>query len=470
MKGQKFAIVDIETTGGKAGRDKIIEIAIAVVENNEIISSYETLIDPECYIPSNISYLTGISQEMVQDKPKFFEIAKDIVDVTQDCVFVAHNVRFDYTFIREQFKSLGYTYSRKTLCTVRLSRLAFPKLRKHSLGYLIEHFNIQVKDRHRAMADVLATTFIFNKITQSPLFIAELEQSISLGIKESLLPQNITRSSIAELPEDPGIYYMLDHSGTAVYIGKSVNIRSRVSSHFAKKSKKAALMQDLVHAITFELTGSDLMANFLESIEIKKHLPSINRAQKQIRYPYHIFTSSNEAGYHTLCISTKKSMPEGYIFLASFASKQSAYGRLSRLIEQHQLCSKLVGLTNETHACFNHQIGKCTGACIGLESVEDYNERLNQSLEHLSQELEGSYLIIEKGRSNDEKGAILILNGRIQGYGFLERDTLNYSNVEDIQRDLEWVEENAELRYIIKRYLAKNKRKQIIPIPSPVID
>ena len=163
-------------------------------------------------------------------------------------------------------------------------------------------------------------------------------------------------------------------------------------------------------------------------------------------------------------------MPEGYIYLASFASKQSAYGKLSRIIEQHQLCSKLVGLTNETHACFNHQIGKCTGACIGLESVEDYNERLNQSLEHLSQELEGSYLIIEKGRSNDEKGAILILNGRIQGYGFLDSDTLNYSNVEDIQRDLEWVEENAELRYIIKRYLAKNKRKQIIPIPSPVID
>ncbi len=140
MKGQKFAVVDIETTGSRPGKDKIIEIAIAVVENGVIINRYERLLDPECPIPSNITYLTGIKQHMVEGKPRFFEIAKDIVDITKDCIFVAHNVRFDYSFIREEFRSLGFTYSKKTLCTVRLSRKAFPDIPKHSLGYLIKHF------------------------------------------------------------------------------------------------------------------------------------------------------------------------------------------------------------------------------------------------------------------------------------------------------------------------------------------
>ena len=273
MPEQKFAIVDIETTGGKPGRDKIIEIAVVIIEKNEIIDRYESLIDPECAIPTNITYLTGIDQAMVMGKPKFYEIAKKIVELTEGCVFVAHNVRFDYTFIREQFKSLGFTYSRKTLCTVRLSRKVFHDLPKHSLGFLIKHFDISVEDRHRAMADVLATWFVFKKIQQSEVFESEMDSIISMGIKESLLPQNLSKSDIEELPEDPGVYYMHDVEGRPVYIGKSVNIRSRVSSHFNKKTSKGSKLQKHVDFISYQLTGSDLMASFVESIEIKRHLP-----------------------------------------------------------------------------------------------------------------------------------------------------------------------------------------------------
>ena len=159
-----YAIVDIETTGGKATRHRITEIAIVLHDGKKILDQWETLINPECYIPHGITELTGITQEMVQDAPKFYEVAKTIVEKTEKAIFVAHNVRFDYGFLREEFKRLGYTFSRRQLCTVRLSRKAFPGLRSYSLGKLIKHFGIKVNDRHRAMADTLATVELFEKI------------------------------------------------------------------------------------------------------------------------------------------------------------------------------------------------------------------------------------------------------------------------------------------------------------------
>jgi DNA polymerase-3 subunit epsilon len=466
MLGQKFAIVDIETTGGKPGRDKIIEIAIVIIENEQIIGRFETLLDPECAIPHNITYLTGIRQGMVDGKPKFFEIAKDIVELTKDCIFVAHNVRFDYSFIREQFKGLGFTYSRKTLCTVRLSRKAFTHLPKHSLGFLIQHFEIKVDNRHRAMADVLATWDVLKRIMVSDAFEEEMEQVISMGIKESLLPQNLSKSDIESLPEDAGVYYMHDLEGRPVYIGKSINIRSRVSSHFNKKTSKGSKLQQQVESISYQLTGSDLMASFLESLEIKRYLPSINRAQKQVNYPYHIHKYVNEAGYLCLRISKKKKTAVEENLVASFASKAGLYSKLAFQLHKHDLCSKLIGLSSEDELCFNHQIGKCGGACGGIEAPTDYNQRLEESLEHLSQELMGSFLILEKGRNAKEKGIILVINGSIKSYGFLDEDNLSYQYVDDLEQALEPIQETAELRYIIKRYLAKKGRKKIIPVLS----
>ena len=466
MPEQKFAIVDIETTGGKPGRDKIIEIAVVVIENAEIIDRYETLLDPECAIPTNITYLTGIRQDMVEGKPKFYEIAKDLVKITEGCVFVAHNVRFDYTFIREQFKSLGFTYSRKTLCTVRLSRKAFHHLPKHSLGYLIKHFDIQVDSRHRAMADVLATWEVFKKIQASDNFETEIETIISMGVKESLLPQNLSKADLEELPEDPGVYYMHDIEGRPVYIGKSVNIRSRVSNHFSKKTSKGSRLQKHVDSISYQLTGSDLMASFVESIEIKRHLPPLNRAQKQINYPYHIIKYKNELGYLCFRISRSKKCSSSESLVASFASKAGLYSKLGGLVHKNELCSKLVGLSTEEDFCFNHQIGKCHGACGGQESADAYNSRLSDSLEQLSQELVGSFVILEKGRNKSEKGLILVIDGSIRAYGFLDEQDHSFWNLDNFEEALQPVHETAELRYIIKRYLAKKKGKKIIPIPS----
>ena len=469
MKGQKFAVVDIETTGSRPGKDKIIEIAIAVVENGVIINRYERLLDPECPIPSNITYLTGIKQHMVEGKPRFFEIAKDIVDITQDCIFVAHNVRFDYSFIREEFRSLGFTYSKKTLCTVRLSRKAFPDIPKHSLGYLIKHFNIEVESRHRAMADVLATVDVLNRVQDMEAQSGHIEELISMGIKESLLPLQVTKAMIQELPDEPGVYFMLDENGKAVYIGKSVNIRSRVASHFSKKSKKASDLQKAVHRINYELTGSDLMAAFVESLEIKKQQPRINRAQKQVRYPYHLHLWTDEEGYKRFMLSKKKKETGSYQYLASFASKAGMYAKLRKILEDYELCSKLMGLSTEFHMCFNHQIGRCKGACCGQEDVAPYNERVEESIDKLSQELEGSFIVFEKGRKDKEDALILVLDGRISAYGWLDKEENSFHQILELKDALNPLEETAELRYILRRYLHSKGRKRIKPIPySPV--
>ena len=192
MSDKLYAIIDIETTGGRATRDKITEIAVVLHDGQKIVDSYETLINPEVPIPYGITKLTGISQDMVESAPRFFEVAKKVVEMTEDAIFVAHNVRFDYTFIREEFARLGFTYTRKQLCTVRLSRKAFPGLKSYSLGNLIKHFEINVDDRHRAMADTLATVELFEKILNVEKGETEITDMVNMGIKESLLPPNLT--------------------------------------------------------------------------------------------------------------------------------------------------------------------------------------------------------------------------------------------------------------------------------------
>ena len=206
------------------------------------------------------------------------------------------------------------------------------------------------------------------------------------------------------------------------------------------------------------------MASFVESMEIKRYLPKINRAQKQINYPYHVLKYTDSEGYLRFRISKKKQCEKGEVLVASFASKAGLYSKLSNLVHKYELCSKLTGLSTEEMFCFNYQLNKCKGACGGLEPAVSYNERLLESLENLSQELEGSFLILEKGRSGQEKGAILVLQGSIKAYGFIDEQEMSISNLQALEDVLMPVNETAELRYIVKRYIAKRKAKRIIPI------
>lgn len=304
-KERRYAIVDIETTGGLVKRDKITEIAIVLHDGEKVIEQYQTLINPERSIPSFITGLTGITDEMVADAPLFCEVAKEIVLKTEGAVFVAHNARFDYGFLREEFARLGYAYTRKQLCTVRLSKKMLPQLKSHSLDSLIRHFSLDVDKRHRALDDALATAEVFRRITDMGHGHQEMSDIINMGIKEARLPTTISLDFIHQLPEAPGVYYFHDAEGKVIYVGKSIHIKKRVIQHFAEISNKSNKMQQRVHDITFTLTGSELIAQLLENAEIKKLQPEINRAQRRKSFPFAIYYYFDEQGYIQMKVDRK---------------------------------------------------------------------------------------------------------------------------------------------------------------------
>jgi len=236
---KRFAIIDIETTGGLPKRDKITEIAIVIHDGKQIIEQFDTLINPERPIPPEITRITGITNDMVLHSPKFYEVAKQIVEMTEGKVFVAHNVRFDYGFIKEEFNRLGYTFTRRQLCTARLSRKAFPNLSSHSLGNLIRHFNIQVEHRHRALDDALAAAEIFVQTMRENQTLKATNKMISRGIKETQLPKNMSLDQLLELSENCGIYYFRNSYQKIIYIGKAINIQKRVFSTFSESRLKS---------------------------------------------------------------------------------------------------------------------------------------------------------------------------------------------------------------------------------------
>ncbi|MFZ1496416.1 MAG: exonuclease domain-containing protein, partial [Saprospiraceae bacterium] len=234
---QKFAIVDVETTGGRAADEKITEIAIVIHDGERVVEQFSSLVNPERPVPFNITMLTGITNEMVATAPKFYEIAKKIVTITQDCIFVAHNVRFDYSFVQEEFRRLGYLYTKRQLCTVKLSRKTFPGLHSYSLENLIRHFNIPFQYRHRALDDTLATVNIFEKIITSAIGQQQIAHNLKQGIKETKLPNNITLEVLNNIPEVCGVYYFHNEKGDVVYVGKSINMQKRILEHFSDGSE-----------------------------------------------------------------------------------------------------------------------------------------------------------------------------------------------------------------------------------------
>lgn len=451
-----YAIIDIETTGGLYKRDKITEIAIVITDGQKIIDQYDTLVNPGISIPPNITRITGITNEMVVDAPPFYEIAKKVVEFTKDCIFVAHNVQFDYSFIQNEFSSLGYSFSMKRLCTVKLSRKSFPKLNSHSLGNLIRHFKIEVANRHRALDDALATTIIFHKIFKLSDGLKE-SKFLMQAIDTSKLPEGITKEFINGLPSLCGVYYMLDAEDEIVYIGKSINIKKRIKQHFSKVDKKTGTMLQKVRKITYELTGSELISLLKEANEIHTFNPSINRALKKKEYPYCIIYYENKQGYIALRAKkiNEKILNEKNI-LSHHTSLASAKNTITQYSQLLFLCKKInhIEKSNSTHSpCFEYTVGTCLGACIREEEVNSYNERVNEVLESEPTYDQENFFIIDKGRTSEEKAIILIEDGNYKGYGFINiEDT--YLGSEELKECIEYIESNSQFDKIIKSYLS----------------
>jgi DNA polymerase-3 subunit epsilon len=452
-----YAIVDLETTGVKANRDRITEVAIVLFDGERIVDRFQSLVNPECSIPPNITRITGISNEMTADAPKFFEIAKEVVEMTKGAIFVAHNVNFDYGFLKEEFARLGFSYRRKQLCTVRLSKLVFPNRRRYSLDALIEMLDIQVERRHRAMDDVLATVELFKAILQQQNAEDSITALVNKGVNAAKLPPNFTIEQLHALPEDCGVYYFHNKKGEVIYVGKSINIKKRIMEHFAATTSKAQKMCQEVHDITFEITGSELAALLYESHEIKTLVPKYNIAQKPRKKAYCIFSYIDEKGYK--CMSVAKSK-KGLEIIYEFKRREEALSTLRFVQTQFELCQNKCDLGSGTSACFHYHLKKCYGACVEEESPETYNERATAAIARLQcPELEGSYLLLEKGRAKEEQAVFWIENGEYQGFGFV--DTTEQLTVEDLKDSVNSYAHNLDVVKIIRQYIKNNRMKRI---------
>ncbi|MEI6854328.1 MAG: exonuclease domain-containing protein, partial [Bacteroidota bacterium] len=340
-----FAIVDIETCGSKFEfrRGRITDICIVVHDGLQVVDKFSTLINPECPITYFYTKLTGITNEMVADAPKFHEVAQKILELTEGRIFVAHNVSFDYSFIRDEFASLGYKFRREQLCTVKLSRKLMPGKLSYSLGKLCASLGIENTARHRAEGDAVATAKLFDMLLEIK---SQDPQYKNMGVEKIMTRRidNIKDYVLKKLPEDCGVYYFLDRDQNIIYIGKSLNMYSRAMSHFNTKEKKGKKLLNELYNVDFVLTGSELIALLLESEEIKKHKPKYNRQRVSDTFTHSITWRKDEKGIINFGIVP---FEEAENSLRAFTSLSTARELLDRWIDEHELCINYCGLMDK---------------------------------------------------------------------------------------------------------------------------
>lgn len=457
-----YAIIDVETTGGDPKSERITEIAIIVHDGEQVIDQFQSLINPEMPIPDFITRVTGIDNDMVRDAPKFYEVAKQVVEITEGAVFVAHNARFDYSFIQKEFRRLGYTFTRKQLCTVKWSRKLLPQFKSHSLGNLCRELHIDNPQAHRAMSDAQATVQLFEHLLRLSKG-HDAPHTLSQEIAQAKLPPHLSKDLLDQLPERTGVYYFHDAGGHVLYVGKSTNIRKRILSHFsnANKSRRTMELMDLIHDLHWVETGSELIALLHENEEIKRIQPPYNRAQRREAFKIGVYVQETESGY--LALTIDKYRPKANP-VAGFAGRSQAEGALTRWGRHFQLCPKLYTMESGPGRCFHRQLHLCLGACVDEEAPDSYNERVRQAITALSygRDKLDSFLIVGLGRHEEERSVVYVQHGAYQGHAYLETDWLNQSPA-DIAASIPKREERPDVQRIIQGYV-KRHPKEIVSL------
>ncbi len=459
-----FAIIDLETTGLSPAAERITEIAVYLHDGRKITGEFQTLLNPEKRIPYQITGLTGISDRMVADKPRFCEVARQIVEMTEGRIIVGHNVAFDYGFLRHEFKRLFYDYRRKTLCTKQLSRKLMPGKRSYGLGALCKDLNITIQGAEPlagsaeapgtfAGGDALATVKLFEHLRS-------LEDDI-LRLSLKGLNSNLDREIIDHLPEETGVYYFIDGNGEVIYVGKSLNIRDRILSHLSNNgSRKAMEMRDRVVDIKWELTGSELIALLLESDEIKRRKPVFNRSQRRTIFQYGLFTVTDLNGYKWLQV---KRMNGNEAPLTTYATQKEGRAHLQLLVDEYHLCQKLCGLYPASGSCFYHQISLCFGACLGKEPPAEYNSRVDAAIgKYLYHE--SNFFVVDSGRNDEELAVVKVCNGSYQGFGYVAREYAD--GIDVLNGCITPYADNKDVQVIIKGYLRKHPEVKVVKCSS----
>ncbi len=452
-----YAILDIETTGGKYNEEGITEIAIYKFDGEKVVDQFISLINPEQPIQPFVVNLTGINNDMLRNAPKFYEVAKRIVEITEDCILVAHNAKFDYRILRTEFRRLGFEYERKSLCTVELSKKLIPDMPSYSLGKLVRSLGIPLSDRHRAAGDAQATVKLFKMLLNKDVEKDILKEHVRMEPKKSLDTKLVY--ILEELPSSTGIYYFHDENGEIIYVGKSRNIRKRVNQHFTNENAKSREMQKKVASVSYESTGNELVALLKENQEIKELKPKYNRALKRDIFSHALYHFKDDQGYINLKIGRASKNKKN---ITTFSTLRSAKNALESWVQEYELCSRLGGLHNGSGNCFNYSIKSCRGACVEEEPVAEYNERAQQLIDRYSYENQ-NMILIGRGRDVDEKCAILIEDGEFKGSGYFN---LNHqiNNLDIIKSIITPMKNNRDAQHIIQSYLRKKHNFKIIQL------
>jgi len=452
-----YAIVDIETTGGYAAANGITEIAVFISDGENVLSHYHSLLNPVYTIPKYVAALTGITNEMVEYEKTFSSIADKLFDMLSDKIFVAHNVNFDYSFVKYHLAQSGYEINCKKLCTVRLGRQILPGIPGYGLGKICKHLGITIEDRHRASGDAMATVKLFHHLLKCDTN-GQVQMMLKAKSKEQFLPPNISAEVIKKLPQQPGIYYFHDKKGKVIYVGKAKSLAKRVNSHFSNNKPNRQKQEFLkkIYNISYKTTATELMAFILESIEIKKLWPEQNRSLKRFEQAYGLYTFEDRKGYIRLCIEKKKKNIKP---LYTFNLLIEGHILLRKLMQQFELCPKLCFLQSENISCYLLAEKKCKGACEQKESAENYNKRVQACINHLDNELP-SFALIDFGLQHEEQSCILMEKGRFYGMGYLPAD-INVHTIDELKYRLTPYAENDYIRGLVYQYAAKYPGKKI---------
>ncbi|MDH7448281.1 exonuclease domain-containing protein [Aquimarina sp. 2201CG14-23] len=458
-----YAILDIETTGGKYNEEGITEIAIYKFDGHKVVDQFISLVNPERPIQPFVVNLTGINNKMLLNAPKFYEVAKRIVEITTDCIIVAHNASFDYRILRTEFNRLGFDFERQSLCTVELSQKLIPDQKSYSLGKLVRSLGIPLSDRHRATGDAQATVKLFklllSKDIEKDILIKTVRSETKRKVDDKLL------KLIESVPSTTGVYYMHREDGTIIYIGKSKNIKKRVTQHFTNDNRKSKRIQEEVNRITYQVTGSELLALLKENEEIKLNKPKYNRALKRTKFDHALYQFNDENGYTNLEV---KKVDSDKPSITTFTNRQQAKSFMHRWTEEYKLCQKLMGLDKGNGNCFNYTIKQCNGACILTESIEEYNTRV-QLLIHNNSFGNKDMIVIDRGRDIDEQSVILIEGGKFKGIGYFN---LNHqiNNIDILRSIITPMSHNRDAQHIIQSYTRQHKKLKVLALDKNKID
>lgn len=460
LRDRTYALVDVETSGLSPTGAQIIEIGIIRIEEGRIAATYKSLLKPERGIPPAIASLTGITNEELMDAPTFFEEALRIQELFTGAVFVAHNARFDYSFVKNEFRRIGMTFSAKTLCTVKLSRRLYPTAREHNLDALIARHGLTCAERHRAYDDAEVLWQFFNHLEETR-DEDEVRSALAYTLGSHTLPAGLEPEIVKKLPHAPGVYIFYDAQGTVLYVGKSVDIRTRVLSHFSGdhlSGKELTMCRETVQ-IEHRETMGELSALLLESRLVKELEPVYNRVLRKAKKLAVARASTNENGYQVLELSYEDELDAYSLTDVVGIFRTVSQGRtfLKEAVREHTLCPKLFGFEKTSGGCFASQLGKCLKACSGKEDVDTYNERFDTAfkLRRIRSWPFRGPIVLKEEPDADEGAAYVIDHWRITR-------TISYSDGEVVDEPAVDSAFDYDTYKILSRHLLKH-RKQVLP-------